>query len=147
LHGNVAYPVTLDPRRFGRIVTLRGRPEVGEDAAFHGGGGAAKVEAVEQAPFLSGRGGDPAILTGKRETQAVEDPARFLRHRPDDFRDALAKGDAAPFGKLAGRIGAGIVARHVLCALAGQGADKLAVVLEVVAAIVERHAVAVARHA
>eukprot|EP01136_Pigoraptor_vietnamica_P029168 Opistho-1_new@87150 len=84
------------------------------------------------------------LLALQREAQPVEDPARLLRTRAGDFRDALA--NAAPLGELLGRIDAGIIARHVFRALAGQGAGKLGIVLEVVAAIVKGQAVAVACH-
>src|SRR3546814_7456084 len=45
------------------------------------------------------------------------------------------------------RIAALIVARHVLRALAGQGADKTGLVLEVVATVVKLHVVPVTGHA
>src|SRR3546814_9885506 len=42
------------------------------------------------------------LLALQREAQPVEDPARLLRTRAGDFRDALA--NAAPLGELLGRI-------------------------------------------
>src|SRR3546814_955451 len=60
--------------------------------------------------------------------------------------DTLAKADAAPLGVFLDRIDLAVVARHIFRALAGQRADKTGVVLEVVAPIVKRHALAVTRH-
>eukprot|EP01137_Pigoraptor_chileana_P010285 Opistho-2@59658 len=118
----------------GRIVDRRGSK-------------AAKVQPVEHAALCFRYGWRGAILPGQREAQAVEDPARLLRYRPDDFRDALAKADAAPLGIVLHGIDLAVVARHVLGALARQDADKAGVVLEVVAPVVKRHAFTVARHA
>src|SRR3546814_9425512 len=58
-----------------------------------------------------------------------------------DSRDTLAEADAAPFGKGALGIGLGVILRHILGPVARQGANKLTPILEVIAAIMERHAV------
>src|SRR3546814_15667622 len=74
------------------------------------------------------------------------DPARRLSPRAGHLHDTLAKADAAPLGVFLDRIDLAVVARHIFRALAGQRADKTGVVLEVVAPIVKRHALAVTRH-
>src|SRR3546814_15128282 len=70
------------------------------------------------------------------------DPARRLSPRAGHLHDTLAKADAAPLGVFLDRIDLAVVARHIFRALAGQRADKTGVVLEVVAPIVKRHALA-----
>src|SRR3546814_4128480 len=57
----------------------------------------------------------------------------------------LAEADAAPFGKGALGIGLGVILRHILGPVARQGANKLTPILEVIAAIMERHAVTMTR--
>src|SRR3546814_8620662 len=74
------------------------------------------------------------------------DPARLLSPRAGHRHYTLAKADAAPLGVFLDGIDLAVVARHSFRALAGQRADKTGVVLEVVAPIVKRQALAVTRH-
>src|SRR3546814_7021695 len=59
-----------------------------------------------------------AVRPAERKAQAVEHTERFLRDGLDDFRDALAERDPAPFGKCALGIGLGVIRRHILGSLA-----------------------------
>src|SRR3546814_7734052 len=59
---------------------------------------AAEVQPVEDAAPGFGRERWLALLTGQREAQPVEDPARLLSPRAGHLHDTLAKADAAPLG-------------------------------------------------
>jgi hypothetical protein len=86
-------------------------------------------------------------LPGLRQGQAqsFEYAARLLRHLADDLGDPLAERDPASLGERLRRVRAPVIARHVLGALARQSADKLALILEVVPAIMKLNAVTVTR--
>jgi hypothetical protein len=77
-------------------------------------------------------------------TETGEDGFRPFRHLPCNLDDALAERDPAPLGELLFGL---VVARHVLAALAAERADEFRLIGEVVAAIMQGHAVAVARQA
>src|SRR3546814_13773147 len=85
---------------------------------------AAEVQPVEDAAPGFGRERWLALLTGQREAQPVEDPARLLSPRAGHLHDTLAKADAAPLGVFLDRNDLAVVARHIFRAPAGQRADK-----------------------
>src|SRR3546814_2653447 len=72
---------------------------------------AAEVQPVEDAAPGFGRERWLALLTGQREAQPVEDPARLLSPRAGHLHDTLAKADAAPLGVFLDRIDLAVVAR------------------------------------
>src|SRR3546814_9239900 len=81
-----------------------------------------------------------------------KDIARFRRGLPGDLAcvrqclaGAVAEVDSAPLGIGPRRIGLGIILRHVLRPLARERAHELALILEVVAAIMKVDARAVTR--
>ena len=81
-----------------------------------------------------------------RQAQAVEHAAHLLRHDlAHDLGDPLAERNAAPLGEVTGGIGALVIAGHVFGPVARQGAGKLVLTGEVVAAIMQVRAVAVTR--
>ena len=74
--------------------------------------------------FLSGAARSGSAASAGRRS-AVEHAAHLLRHDlAHDLGDTLAEGDAAPLGIVLRRIGALVIRRHVLGAVARQGADK-----------------------
>lgn len=87
-------------------------------------------------------------LAGGAQTvkQSVDPVADVLGHElAHDFRDAGAEGDAAPFGIVPRRVDLlFVIRRHVLGPVAGQGVDEFVLTGEVVAAIMQVHAVTVA---
>ena len=73
-------------------------------------------------------------------------PRSSLRHElPHDLSDARAEGNAAPFGVVTGRIEPLVVRRHILGPVARQGLREPVLASEVVAAVMQLHAVSVSR--
>jgi hypothetical protein len=83
--------------------------------------------------------------------EPVEYASRLVADLGDHLARELREPDLAPYlpalGERAGLVllGPGIVAGHVLAPVARQGADKLALIGEVVAAVMELHGLAVPR--
>ena len=81
-----------------------------------------------------------------RRAQAIEPVAQLLRNDlAHDLGHALAEGDPAPLGIALRRIGLLVIRRHVLGAVARQRADEPVPTGKIVAAIMQVHAVSMAR--
>ena len=81
-----------------------------------------------------------------RRAQPVEHTAHLLRHDlPDNFGDTLAEGNAAPLGITLRRVDLLVIRGHVLGPVARQGANQPILTSEVIAAVMQIHAVAVPR--
>ena len=99
-------------------------------------------------PFPASRSGLVRHPAGhiSRRAKAVEHVAQLFRHDlAHDLGHALAEGDPTPLGVALYRIGTLVVRRHILRAIARQGADKPVLIGKIVAAIMQLHAVAVPR--
>ncbi|GAA3277557.1 hypothetical protein GCM10020258_59360 [Sphingomonas yabuuchiae] len=91
------------------------------------------------------------LLRGRFRPEPGEHPLGLVAHLLDGLAREFREPDLAPIGERAGLILVatigGIVTRHVLAPVARQGADELALIGEVVAAIMKLHAVAMPRQA
>src|SRR3546814_15090085 len=85
---------------------------------------AAEVQPVEDAAPGFGRERWLALLTGQREAQPVEDPARLLSPRAGPLNATLAKAAAAPLAVFLGRIAFAVAARHIFPAPRGPRVDQ-----------------------
>ena len=110
------------------------------------GAGAAKRRFGISRPHSFRRSVFPLLFVAGALAQTLEHLAHLLRHDlPHDLGNTRAEGDPALLGVLPRGIGPVVVRRHILGPVARQGADNPVLAGEIVMAVVQVHAVAVAR--